>query len=314
MSAALNLPPAELAELVRQVDDQLNALQTVTAARIRIRGAPSGECAELPGAPEQQAVIERATGEPFETFWQKYKRHARRDLCLPGGLLHEQWRKWRDLQSTDAVKMSLAALAGMGISTANIPVLAVAATVFLLNVVGKIGIEAVCEGCAEEQLQHATPPAPSDTQSSPELEVSIPAAAAPEENAEPPAESPPQARVVSFTGAANGSPLFTVWYGTNRQPVDAADHSKGYTGSRGSTISHGTCHVAVPRSHEFGSVGSPFWKRWLTLNDDRLRLTANRTRWRKPAGRMISPFTVDSATVQMYGYTPWNTGGNCRRV
>jgi pyridoxine 5'-phosphate synthase PdxJ len=71
--------------------------------------------------------------------------------CLPGGLLHTQWEKWRDLQSKDAVKMSLAALAGMGISTANVPALAVAATVFLLNVVAKIGIEAVCEGCAEEE-------------------------------------------------------------------------------------------------------------------------------------------------------------------
>ena len=142
---------AELAALARQVDDQLNALQIAPAAQVRFRSVAPGERAELPAAPEQQAVIERAAGEPFETFWQKYKRHARRDLCLPGGLLYEQWHKWRDLQSTDAVKMSLAALAGMGISTANVPAVAVAATVFLLNVVGKIGIEAVCEGCAEEE-------------------------------------------------------------------------------------------------------------------------------------------------------------------
>ena len=47
--------------------------------------------------------------------------------------------------------MSLAALAGMGLSTANVPALAVAATVFLLNVVAKIGIAAVCEGCADEE-------------------------------------------------------------------------------------------------------------------------------------------------------------------
>ena len=145
---------AELAALARQVDDQLNALQSVPASQVRFRGVAPGERAELPAAPEQQAIIERAAGEPFETFWQKYKRHARRDLCLPGGLLHEQWRKWRDLQSKDAVKMSLAALAGMGISMTNVPALAVAATVFLLNVVGKIGIEAVCEGCAEEEAAH----------------------------------------------------------------------------------------------------------------------------------------------------------------
>ena len=142
---------AELVDLARQVDDQLRALQSAPSGDVRFRGATQGERTDLPAAPEQQAIIEQAAGEPFESFWQKYRRHARRDLCVPGGLLHDQWQKWRDLQSKDAVKMSLAALAGMGISTASVPVLAVAASVFLLNVVGNIGIEAICEGSAEEE-------------------------------------------------------------------------------------------------------------------------------------------------------------------
>lgn len=142
---------AEMTSLADEVDAQLNTLQAAPAAHVRLLRAAPGDLNELPAAPEQQAVIERATGEPFESFWQKYRRHARRDLCLPGGLLHSQWEKWRDLQSKDAVKMSLAALTGMGVSTANVPVVAVAATVFLLNVVTKIGIAAVCEGCAEEE-------------------------------------------------------------------------------------------------------------------------------------------------------------------
>lgn len=158
MPAGMNQSPAELAILARQVDDQLHALRAASADHVWLRGVEPGERTELPAAPEQQALIEKATGEPFETFWQKYRRHARRDLCLPGGLLHEQWNKWQSLRSTDAVKMSLAALAGMGISTANIPALAVAATVFLLNVVAKIGIDAVCEGCAEEEAARATAP------------------------------------------------------------------------------------------------------------------------------------------------------------
>jgi hypothetical protein len=138
---------AELSALARQVDDQLQVLRSRSAGPFRgtAPSAPGG----LPAAPEQQAVIEQAAGEHFESFWEKYKRYARRDLCLPGGLLYEQWRKWRELQSKDAVKMSLAALAGMGVSTANVPVVAVAASVFLLNVVTKIGIDAVCEGCTE---------------------------------------------------------------------------------------------------------------------------------------------------------------------
>lgn len=144
---------AELDALALQVADQLNDLQSQPAGEVEVRGVSPGQRTRLPAAPEQQAVIEQASGEPFESFWEKYKRHARRDLCLPDGLLHKQWQKWRDLQSKDAVKMSLAALAGMGISTANIPVLAVPATVFLLNVVTNIGMEALCEGCAEEEAE-----------------------------------------------------------------------------------------------------------------------------------------------------------------
>jgi hypothetical protein len=148
---AANLPgDAELDALALEVDKQLQALRAGPTTAFRgVKGGAAGP-ASLPAAPDQQALIEKVAGAPFETFWQKYERHARRDLCLPGGLLHEQWRKWRDLQSKDAVKMSLAALAGMGISTANIPAIAVAATVFLLNVVAKIGIDAVCEGCKPE--------------------------------------------------------------------------------------------------------------------------------------------------------------------
>ena len=47
--------------------------------------------------------------------------------------------------------MAYGVLAGMGIPTASIAPVAVAVSVFLLNVVTKIGIEAVCEGCSEEE-------------------------------------------------------------------------------------------------------------------------------------------------------------------
>ena len=148
----------ELAVLAHQVDEQLNALQSVPVAHVQFRGvAPSeraelpGERAELPGAPDQQAVIARAVGEPFETFWHKYKRELRRDLCLPDGLLYKQWHMWKDLQSKDAVKVAYGVMLGMGIPTASLAPAAVAATVFLLNVLAKAGIEAVCEGCAEEE-------------------------------------------------------------------------------------------------------------------------------------------------------------------
>ena len=142
---------AELAILARQVDEQLQALQSAPAAHVQFRSVSPGESAELPAAPEQQAAIEKAAGEPFESFWQKYQRQLRRDLCLPGGLLYGQWQKWRDLQSKDSVKVAYGILAGMGIPTASLGPVAVAASVFLLNVAVKAGVEVICEGCAEEE-------------------------------------------------------------------------------------------------------------------------------------------------------------------
>ena len=63
------------------------------------------------------------------------------------------------------MKVAYGVLAGMGIPTASIAPVAVAASVFLLNVVLKVGIEAVCEGCAEEAAraeaqEKSNPPKP----------------------------------------------------------------------------------------------------------------------------------------------------------
>ena len=144
---------SELASLARQVEDQLKELQSQPVLEASVRGIKVGRSSELPAAPKQQAVIEQATGESFESFWDKFKRHARRDLCLPEGNLYKQWKIWRDLRSKDAVKMSLSALTGFGISTAAVPTVAVAASVFLINAVTNIGIAAMCEGCAEEEAE-----------------------------------------------------------------------------------------------------------------------------------------------------------------
>ncbi len=141
---------AELNTLALQVDEQLKALQARPDATFRGLKTPSGGSDALPAAPEQQALIEEATGQPFETFWLKYLRHLRKDLCLPGGMLYGQWHKWNDLESKAVVKNVCVFLAGIGIRTAAIPTLAVAVSVFVLNVLVKVGIEAICEGCQQE--------------------------------------------------------------------------------------------------------------------------------------------------------------------
>jgi esterase/lipase superfamily enzyme len=37
-------------------------------------------------------------------------------------------------------------------------------------------------------------------------------------------------------------------------------------------VHYGKVDVSIPKTHRFGSVGSPWWKRWLTLTDDRLAI------------------------------------------
>jgi esterase/lipase superfamily enzyme len=65
----------------------------------------------------------------------------------------------------------------------------------------------------------------------------------------------------------------TLWYGTNRRPVDAAHALRGYSGERDEqTVHYGQCKVAVPKSHKIGSLGSSWWKRLISAEDDRLRL------------------------------------------
>ncbi|MDX9973325.1 MAG: alpha/beta fold hydrolase [FCB group bacterium] len=282
----MNIPlpsDSDLAALARQVDEQLFALQSVSANLV-MRGE-SDPARTLPDAPDQRAVLEKAADEPFETFWQKYKRHARRDLCLPGGMLYEQWHKWHDIESKTAVRSAYLCLAAMGIPTASLAPAAVAASVFLLNVVIKIGIEAVCEDCAAEEKPKELDPrllrghfelnrmvrfkrskmesveegGSGDFLAGELAETVAAGEVASMELAEPPAED---------------TTLYTLWYGTNRQPVDSADHSKGYLPERAQEVSYGTCKVSIPESHKFGSIGSSWLRRLITFTDDRLRLVS----------------------------------------
>ena len=64
--------------------------------------------------------------------------------------------------------------------------------------------------------------------------------------------------------------LYPLWFGTNRKLLASQDVSKGFSGERDHQIHYGTCHVAVPKSHKIGSVGTPWWK--FVLTDDRLKL------------------------------------------
>lgn len=73
-----------------------------------------------------------------------------------------------------------------------------------------------------------------------------------------------------------GSHLYTVWYGTNRKPTNSSVPQSGFTNDRDSdgTVHYGFATVAIPKSHTFGSVGTPWWKRWakMKFQDDHLKI------------------------------------------
>ena len=141
------LTNAELDRLAYQVDQELKELTADPG--LAFQKSSSGKRTLV--VPEKQRLtIEKATGESADTFWQKYRQAARKDLCHKDGLLYKQWHKWRDLPSKDAVKVSLGLVAGLGISGTALPVVAVAGSVILLNIVLNIGVNAICEDERED--------------------------------------------------------------------------------------------------------------------------------------------------------------------
>jgi esterase/lipase superfamily enzyme len=72
------------------------------------------------------------------------------------------------------------------------------------------------------------------------------------------------------------SHLYDVWFGTNRSLVQFDDPSKGFNNERDAdgVVHYGICKVEVPITHKFGSIGTPFWKRWIhfEFTDDHLKL------------------------------------------
>jgi esterase/lipase superfamily enzyme len=101
---------------------------------------------------------------------------------------------------------------------------------------------------------------------------------------------------------------YPFWYGTNRQPLDPANHGIGYSPLRDTAVHYGRCRVYIPAAHKIGSTGSPWWKRLLTMTDDRLRLLSIEARpaeafWQSIAGHLADvPTDERSAVIFIHGY------------
>jgi esterase/lipase superfamily enzyme len=101
---------------------------------------------------------------------------------------------------------------------------------------------------------------------------------------------------------------YVVWFGTNRQPVWRGGLVTGFSAARDETVHYGWCRVAIPESHRIGSTGSPWWRRLLTLRDDRLKLarlvtTSADEHWTQIAKALNRKIDEDRAVlVFIHGY------------
>jgi hypothetical protein len=128
--------PQELDDLSTKIDEQLRALGAPGTGLAKGR-----KPAEALGETQRQA-IERATGEDAMTFLARFKQAARKDVCRPGGIIHTQWEKWKDVANKDLIKTFGAILVGMGLSGSALHIVVVAVAVYVLY----LGLEAFCKG------------------------------------------------------------------------------------------------------------------------------------------------------------------------
>jgi hypothetical protein len=132
---------AELQTLSAEIDSQL----------IELAKDPDGIHKHIghtvPAKQKQQLeqVIEQDLGikEPADSFMKKFARAAKQDLCVEGGVLYGQWKKYGDLENEAMLKTFSGILIGMGISNALLATAVVAVSVIVIH----IGIKAFCEDC-----------------------------------------------------------------------------------------------------------------------------------------------------------------------
>ena len=65
-----------------------------------------------------------------------------------------------------------------------------------------------------------------------------------------------------------------VWFATNRKPVESDDLVVRFDSEQSADdLTYGVCNVFIPKSHKPGSIGTPWWRRWIRLEaDDSLKV------------------------------------------
>jgi hypothetical protein len=151
----------ELQNLSAEIDLQLQALQhsAINVAETKRIGDTKKTIPE-PQRQQLQTVISETTKitikiktsttseaitehDTPESFMKKFARVAKQELCLEGGVLHEQWKKYGDLDNETMINHFGSVLAGWGLASAPLQTAVVVVSVLVLH----IGIKAFCEDC-----------------------------------------------------------------------------------------------------------------------------------------------------------------------
>jgi esterase/lipase superfamily enzyme len=63
--------------------------------------------------------------------------------------------------------------------------------------------------------------------------------------------------------------LVRVWFATNRKTVESDDLIVRFDSEQSADdLTYGVCNVFIPKSHKPGSIGTPWWRRWIRLEAD----------------------------------------------
>ncbi|MBF0306483.1 MAG: hypothetical protein HQL41_12635 [Alphaproteobacteria bacterium] len=119
-----------------EVERQLEALRRPAAAFTKSLGGDGD------GEQPQLRVISQATGEDAPTFLERFRQAARNDICHEGGIVYQQWSKWRDVDPKTAVRTISGVLMAMGLTGGPLTAVTVAVATYLLY----LGVDAFCHG------------------------------------------------------------------------------------------------------------------------------------------------------------------------
>ena len=132
--------PDQLEALCLDIDEQLDELRNNPFPDSGTKTAKEPE--DLPErTPKQWQAVAQVTKEDPQSFWQRFKLAAHKDLCEEDGVLHKQWKKWGDLSNKEVLKSFGALLVGMGFSGNALQILAVALAVIVMH----LGCTAICD-------------------------------------------------------------------------------------------------------------------------------------------------------------------------